>query len=156
MSETKQPEIKQDVLDLADALRKSAKLDEEKHQVVFADKVFEETLPDGVTTKMIRDIEHHKQNFALAQTLVVGELAVDHLAKNEDVKEVTSKIALPVGKSVAVISRQVDVRSPQSDVVTTHYGRSSTRIVTTVPGSQNLAVRSRIADLAAKAGLGAK
>lgn len=154
MSDVKQTEIKQEVLDLADQLRKSATIDETKHQVVFGEEVFEETLPGGMTTKEIRAVEYHKQHFALAQTLVTGELAAEYLAKNADVKEVTSSIALPVGKTTTVISRQVDVRHPGTGEITTKYGFSSTRITTKVPGSQNLAVRNRIAELAAKAGLG--
>lgn len=92
MSDVKQTEIKQEVLDLADQLRKSATIDETKHQVVFGEEVFEETLPGGMTTKEIRAVEHHKQHFALAQTLVTGELAAEYLAKNADVKEVLSLI----------------------------------------------------------------
>lgn len=151
MTETVKTELKPEVLAIADELRKSAKLEEGK--VTFDKEVFEKTLPEGLTNKLVRQAEHHKQNFGLAQSLVTGELAIPAMAKNKELKEVVASTALPVGKAVSVITREQVIRNVATGQETTKYGYASTRIVTKVPGSGVLALRARLAEVAKKEGL---
>lgn len=150
MAETAK-EIKPEIQKMADELRKSAKT--VNNTVTFNDDAFEASLPEGVDAKLIRKVETHKQQFALAQSLVTGELAVKHFKENKDATEVSSTVRLPVGKSIAVINREKVSTVPTTGEKKTSYGYVQTRIKTSVPGSQMTAVRSRVSELAAKAGL---
>jgi len=84
---------------------------------------------------------------------VTGEVGVKALKDNKELKEVTSSVILPNGKSVAVVRREVTTRNMQTGAETVHHGYVTARSVIRVPGSQVTAVRSRVAELAAKAGL---
>lgn len=156
MSDAKNVEVKPEIESIAAMLRKSAKVNAEKHVVEFDENVYKESLPEGLDEKTVKQVAHHNQNFALAQTLVTGELAIEHLKENADVPDVRSTINIPAGKTTAVVSRSAELRNIQTGEVSTKYGYTSTRISMKVPGSQTIAVRNRVAELAVKAGIGVK
>lgn len=153
MSETvKDVKIKDSVVKLSDTLRKVATIDD-NNVVNFPSDIFVAHLPEGLTAGDVKAVDLYKQDFAAAQALVTGELAVDQFAKSKDVKEVHSKVALPVGRSVSIVLRQADFRNPQTGEVKTNYAHTSARIVTQIQSNTMLAVRARIATLAKEAGL---
>lgn len=144
-------EIKKEVLELAEAIKKEATV--EGNKVVFGKDAFKSHLPDGLTFEQVKAANTYSQTFTTAQALVTGELGVDVLKANKDFKDVTSSVVTPCGKSVAVLRREVTTRNMQTGEETVHHGYVSARNVIRVPGSQVTAVRSRVAELAAKAGL---
>ena len=144
-------EIKKEILDLAAALKKDATV--EGGKVVFPKDVFKSHLPEGLTIEQVKAVNNYSQTFTGAQALVTGEVGVKTLKDNKELKEVTSSVILPNGKSVAVLRREVTTRNMQTGAETVHHGYVTARSVIRVPGSQVTAVRSRVAELAAKAGL---
>lgn len=144
-------EIKKEILELAAALKKDATV--EGGKVVFPKDVFKSHLPEGLTIEQVKSVNSYSQNFTSAQALVTGEVGVKALKDNKDLKEVTSSVILPNGKSVAVLRREVTTRNLQTGAETVHHGYVSARNIIRVPGSQVTAIRARVAELAAKAGL---
>lgn len=149
---SKDVKIKDSVSKLADTLRKAASVDE-NNVVNFPGDIFVAHLPEGLTAGDVKAVDLYKQDFAAAQALVTGELAIEQFKKSEDVKDVHSKVALPVGKSVSIVLRQADFRNPQTGEIKTSYAHTSARIVTQIPGNSMLAVRTRLAALAKEAGI---
>lgn len=152
MSE-KETKLKPEVEAIAEVLRKTAKVND-KHQVEFDPNAFEATLPSGLDKSTIKKAEQAKQYFGIAQSLVVGELGLEHMKKHKDVKEVTCTSALPVGKCVTVLKREQVTRNVQTGEEKVNYGYVSTRLVTKVPGTQIVEVRRRMGELATKLGIG--
>ena len=145
-------ELKPEILVIADKLRGLASIDE-NHRVVFPNDAFEQTLPEGLSTKLIKTVDVSKQNFAVAQALVVAELGAEHLKKNKDVKEITSRINLPTGYTYVDYKRDYVKRNPTNGELTTVHGWVTTRIVNKIPGGGLTALRNKCADLADKYGL---
>lgn len=148
----KEVKIKDSVAKLSDNLRKVATIDE-NNAVSFPSDIFVAHLPEGLTAGDVKAVDLYKQDFAAAQALVTGELAVERFAKSADANEVRSKVALPVGKSIAIVQRQAEFRNPQTGDIKVNYAHASARIVTQVPGNSMLAVRTRVAALAKEQGI---
>lgn len=144
-------EIKAEVAALAEQLREGATF--ENGKVTLAEDIFKTSLPDGIDTDMIRKVDHHKQNFAAAQAIVVGEIAAKEFAANKELTEVTSVVRLPVGSSVTNVLREKVTRDPSTGNETTHVNYASARIVLKTPAGTIKAVRQHLLDAAKEAGI---
>lgn len=157
----KQKDLNENVIAIAEQLRGAAKINEEKHRVEFekGDDIYYSTLPEGLDKKAVIAMDKHRVDFALAQSLVTGELGAEYLGKNKQVEKVTSKIAHRTGFSTATLEREHTVYNnmakDEKDRVTVVNGYIRPRIVTNVQASGLIAVRNRVAEAAAKFKLGA-
>lgn len=146
------PELRQEVLDIADILRKDIKV--ESGTLTTSKDIFKTALPENITIEQVKAVNTHMQNFAAAQGLVAGELAVDVFKEDTAKKEVELTVHYPQGKSVAIVQREVTSRNPRTNEETVKYAHVTVRNTVKIPGSQVLAMRSRVYELAKKAGLG--
>lgn len=161
MSDKDKKEINANVEAIAKQLRDAVKINEEKHRIEFekGDEIYYGTLPEGLDKKQVIAMDKHRVDFALAQSLVTGEVGAEYLAKHKDAEKVTSKIAHRTGFSTATLERQHTVYNnmakDEKDRVTVVNGYIRPRIVTNVQASGLIAVRNRVAEAAAKFKLGA-
>lgn len=153
MSEKKENQISENVLKISKNLKESAKFNKDNMRVEFDKDAFKANLPEGIDVAMIKKVDTFKQEFAIAQCLVAGEIGVEEMKKDKSIQTITSRIPLPVGKSITVLNREKMIHSPLTGEDTKVYGYGSARIVTRVPAAGITAVRSRLAELATKAGL---
>lgn len=149
---TEVKEIKSEVLAIADQLRKSVEISD-AGKVTFAADAFKTALPEELSTDTIRKVEHFKQDFAAAQTLVTGELAAKYFKDNSSADAVKSMVRLPVGASIAVVQRETTLRNPVTGEETKVHNHASTRIAVKVPASLSTAVRQRLYQLAKDEGI---
>ena len=144
--------VREHVEELAGILRKEASIDE-NGKVTFNKDAFDKCLPEGMTRAQVRAVDTLKQDIALAQGLVTGDLGLDYMKKHKQVETIESKLQLPVGNIVAVVHREGVKRNVSTGEETKVPGHIAIRLTTKVPGSQLAAVRSIVSAKAKKFGL---
>lgn len=153
MSEKKENQISENVLKISKNLKESAKFNKDNMRVEFDKDAFKTNLPEGVDIATIKKVDAYKQEFAIAQCLVAGEIGIEEMKKDKSIETITSRIPLPTGKSVTVLNREKVRHNPLTGEDTKVHGYGSVRIITRVPAAGITGVRNRLAELATKAGL---
>ena len=146
-------EVKQHILDL------STKMDQfvgkvENSAVKANDDMYEKLLPEGVTMKEVTTISNYNTDFVAAATHNISQRAVEAMAKDKSISEVSSTIKMGVNDSLTVgIDRsQTYTNHLQGGAETTKYGvvKASYEVKSgKSSGGQLKAVRAQISAMAA-------
>lgn len=123
----------------------------ENGKASFAKDAFKLSLPEDISYETVKKVNNHAQNFALAVAAVNGEKAIDVLKKDKGLEKVSVSAEMYHGKVVHTVNRSATIRNMQTGAETEVFGHSSTKITITGNGKDFKAVKSRIAELAAKA-----
>lgn len=117
-------------------------------------KIFEKTLPEGITLNQVKSVQAHIRDFATAAAMACGEDAAKHIKKHSDINAITYRTDMGHQRSHSVISAKKEVHNPMTGQSTTVHGHVGIRISTGLPGGQIIHARASVANAFAKAGLG--
>lgn len=100
-------------------------------------EVFESNLPEGVTPKIIDDLSNHVVNTAVAAHQVIGEIAIDAMAKDKKLDKVIGIVDYgPIGNSASSIQRAHRGRNPSTQEETVTPGANRMTLNIFAPGGQ--------------------
>lgn len=159
MSETKNENRYEHIEALVEKLRANTdfKPGDAKKDVIkidVDDKLFESTLPEGLSLKHVKEVQSHIRNVATALMQIAGEESIDVFKKNNDVNTVALSVNAGHQKINAVSKRTHVTRNPSTGEETTHHGFVSVHAPLSVPAGSITYVRSKVGAAFAKAGLG--
>ncbi len=123
------------------ALAKGVKVQDGELELSGQD-IFESNLPEGVTPQVIVDLSNHVTNTVCAGHEVVGEIAVNAMAKDKELDKVMGKITLgPIGTMKSYVARSHVGRNPstQAEVITPGANRATLDIFAPSPKQFNVA-----------------
>ncbi len=115
------------VVELANAIKPSVKIDPETGIGEVTGKHYIEHLPDGITEDTVTRLNEYDATFAAAVTRAVGEVSVDLCAVNKDLAKTT--VTCPMGgqdKLKTVFNRTTtrpgerDEKTGERPTITTH------------------------------------
>lgn len=124
---------------IAEVARKAVKIDGTK--VGFESDLYEKTLPEGVTPDLVKKVQKHNSDFAVATRAVAGESSIGVMAEHKDLKQVTTKIKAFNDTFVHAHNRSKVVRNPSSGEERTVYGNGVSKVI--VGGTKNSASQMR-------------
>ena len=111
MAEANKKEISAEVLRISELIKAGVTTDAKAGVITENDpgKVYEQSLPEGLTVETVKNVNAHNGNFVAATTHAIGTIAVDTLKANKDLKEVTGDIKTVGRDHVGVtVTRQRD------------------------------------------------
>lgn len=112
-----------------------------------AEEAFKEI---GISKKEVKRAYDAVTAFNNAARVVIGEEAIDVMAKNKSLEEISVKYRVG-GEKVSLVSRRTDTsRNPTSGEVTTFHGVTSIRRTVKAPNSVNTEIRDHLATIGAK------
>lgn len=117
----------------------------------FDKDAFKKSLPEGLSYDVVKQVNNHAQNFALAVAAINGENAIKVLKENKDVDKVIATAEMYHGKVVHTVHRTATVRNVATGAESEVKGQSNTKIIITGNGKDFKEVKARVAELAAKA-----
>lgn len=147
------PEVKDTTQALAKKMKPLIKINDKGTATIEKD-YYATHLPDGVTVEAVKALQDYNTEIVAAGALALGELAVETMKKDKELKVVELQIPT-IGKDHFDfrVDRSYPSRNPSTGESTEKFGRvsvSHTTYATEKKGQFN-AVRSHLADLAMKA-----
>ena len=109
----KKVELKPEVQEMSEKLRKAIKYDKEGQGTV-ADGVYTEMLPEGLTEAQVRQVYDHNVNFVAALAHAAGTDSVDLMAKHKNIQETYVKVPM-IGRDYAeaIVNRTRETVNPK-------------------------------------------
>lgn len=80
---------------LADKIAKGLTIDNKVGKATFADGLFNNSLPEGITPALVESLKIYETSFVAAGARAFSNAAVDAMAENKELKSVTGR--LPMG-----------------------------------------------------------
>lgn len=112
-----------------------------------AEEAFKEI---GISKKEVKRAYDAVTAFNNAARVVIGEEAIEVMAKNKDINEISVKYRVG-GEKVSLTSLRSDTtRNPANGEVTTLHGVTSIRRTVKAPNSVNAEIRDHLASIGAK------
>jgi CRISPR/Cas system CMR subunit Cmr4 (Cas7 group RAMP superfamily) len=109
----KAPAIKQEIVNLAAAIRADIKIDAATGVATVGPDLYERLLPEGLTVDIIKQVKEHDTKIIAAVPLALGEEAIPVMKKNKGLENAT--LIMPtVGKDTigATFTRQREATNP--------------------------------------------
>jgi hypothetical protein len=91
--------------------------------------VFETNLPEGLTIKEVKNVQHTLLNFVDATTLALGNKGITHLAANKEMPSLTTKFRAGNDSISASFTRAVNMRNPGTGEGFVRNGVSNTKLL---------------------------
>lgn len=101
-------DVKVVVRTLADVLKTGITVGENGQPQLAAD-AYEENLPEGMTLAQRKEWEKHDNQFMCAAALAFGEFSAEHMAKNKDVDQTNTRVAMGGDKVDLSFKRKAEV-----------------------------------------------
>ncbi len=98
----------------------------------LADDAFAASLPEGLSIDLVRKSQHAVLDFADAATSALGDVGLDFLKKNTDVKSVSLSGKAGIDVLNIEIERGKSYRNPQTGAQAVKYGATSASLKTGV------------------------
>ena len=118
----KAPAIKQEILNLAEAIKADMKVDANGVATVGPD-LYERLLPEGLTVDIIQQVKDHDTKMVAAVPLALGEMSIPVMKKNKGLEK-TTLVVPTVGKDTIGATFRRELVSPNpaepGTTVTTH------------------------------------
>lgn len=151
MSTSEKPEIKAEVLELAEKLRKDITVAKNGEGAV-PEGFYEKLLPEGVSMDQLKSIQAHNTNLIAAAGLVFGEKSIEVLKSHKDLEQ-TSLTIPTVGKDNLGFNFTRTRQVPGDGGTVTKYGSLSVKAETYGTGSrgQLLKVKQQLSEAATSA-----
>ncbi len=113
-------EISEDVKALANSIKEKIEI---KEGVVAADdKIYKDSLPEGITMDHVKQLREHNSKFFPAASLAVGELAIKEFKKDNKLETVTASFPMGGRDHFDVIfDRQKETRNPSTGETSMKY-----------------------------------
>lgn len=100
---TKPSTMKEDVLALAETIKKGLSIDGKTGQGLASEDLFNSTLPEGLTPEIAKALDDHTTNFIAGGTLAFGQLAVQAMQENKKLE--TAQIEIPmIGRNAMAVN----------------------------------------------------
>ena len=108
--------IKPELLDLADGIKKAASIDD--NGKITVDKGFYESrLPEGITLAQVKKLEEYDSQLISAATVATAELSAPFFKRHKDVDTVQMKLQAGRSQIGTVIKRESQIRNVQTGEV---------------------------------------
>lgn len=92
MSVTFQNEALAKHRELADAIKKTLKVEGPQIVETESHQAYNSNLPEGITPETVKEISKYNQQYLKASTLAVGEVAADAFQKDRELKELSATV----------------------------------------------------------------
>jgi hypothetical protein len=119
-------QIDQKVQEITEAIADKATF--ENGVITFDKDTYQSTLPEDISFDTIKKVDDHNRRFAAALTNHVGNVAIEAMEKDKDLKQVSGQVKGGAITFGAVTQREGTVRNPTSGEVTTTKGPTRTTI----------------------------
>jgi hypothetical protein len=124
-TETAIPGVKQDIINIAAAIKKDMTLDAKTGVITVNKDLYERLLPEGLTKDTIELVQQHNTEFAAAAGLAIGEVAIPAMKKHKELERVS--VSIPTVQKDAFNlnfdrSRQVPDRNAEGGGTKTKFG----------------------------------
>lgn len=93
VSATTAPEVKANVRDMADKIKKAMTLDPKTGSAEISDGFYIECLPETLTESQLRTLSQHNAMMLAAGALAVGEVGLTTMGKHKTLEKATMKMA---------------------------------------------------------------
>ena len=102
--------------DLVGTIKESLVVDNDNITTKDGADPYIDTLPEGLTKKMVKEVEKHQADYITAATAAVTELAGDTMAKNKSIDKVVADLPFAVGrgKMDVKVERERIYKDPQT------------------------------------------
>mgnify|MGYP003560679529 FL=1 len=154
-TETKSPELKEEVLELSKKIESGLKIDKKTGVGTEEEDLYEKLMPETVNMDMVKAVHDYNTTFIPAATHAFGQMAVKAMAGNKELEEANVEIKMGVKDSLSIhVERSRDRVNHLGDGSTvTNYGE--TKIDYTVRagkgnGGQLKVARNLIKEIAMK------
>lgn len=151
MSDDKKPEIKQDIRDLATALKIT--IDPKTGLATVADDAYVANMPESITAQNVKDLNNYNTKFVAAAGLALGEASIPVMKKNADLND-TSLVVLDPAKNKFefTFDRTKMVRGGPGSESTESFGVLSAKVKLRAAKNAGLGhVRTHLSEMATKA-----
>ncbi len=93
--------IKEEISTLAENVRKDLQYEKDTHTISSGEKnLYESHLPETLTMEVVEKVNGYDVAFVAATGLAVGEMAIEHMAKEKSVEQISAEF--PMGKKNGV------------------------------------------------------
>jgi hypothetical protein len=100
-------DIKEVVKTLASSLKGDLKYEKDTHTIKSEDNVYAKHLPEELTMEIVEKVNGYDVAFVAASGMAVGEMAIEQMAKEKSVDQISAEFPMGKKNSVAhVVTRE--------------------------------------------------
>lgn len=149
---TKLPELKDDIIALAEKIEAGISLDANTGLGTETSDLYKDNLPDDLNMEVVAKVTDYNTNFIAAGAYAFGKMSVDAMANNKELKETSAELSMGVRDSISYnVNREKEfVNHLAGGEKTTKFGNLTAAydVRSGKSGGQLKAARTLIANMA--------
>ncbi len=123
-------DIKEAVKTLSTNISKDLKYDKDSHTIKAEENIYAKNLPEGLSMEVVDKVNNYDVQFVAASGLAVGEIAIQHMAKEKTVEQISAEFSMARHNSVNhVVTRErtfTNITDPSNPIP--KYGDLATKV----------------------------